>query len=886
MSGRAGFQPIGGGMQPLPMVQPPVAAAPVSGANREEAPQDPQPAAAVERSLVGKLDAMLLKAAERSTKAVDVNRLVKGVSGCGLSSEEIAELGTVAAGAAESFAALSKFTGREIAAALVEGEGGSFEWKDDDPVASAIRKALDDQAALSEKLHELANDRRVGAAFDAVCDHALMADRRQSEIFSLAIQLADAVAQSGEDPAVNAKLDAKLATLLPAQALSMHGNADAIDMMKEKLQPLADRIEAFRSRPNASITEEELACYTLEVVEAEAAIARAATQGFPTGNGGRWEPDKAFLGSAKALVTGAKTVLLDVRKQVGMASAAAFVSKTFALSDGFVPVYEENLYGLKTSFPRLAAAAEIRYKLHDLAKKYLEDADDATLSKMRSLAVKLARVGEKQVREEVAKLRKTSAGEYVDMTDDDWNAFESEFSHIKGMLSQVEHLAQMVKRVEGGLGQYELLSTTTAQALLVGKIPFSTLVEARVHGMSDDDVDPSLDDSRVVSSERLGSGAANTVYLVKYEDGAEYVFKPESAGRQGMESLSLTKDYKPHQQVAELNIATQKTADALGLGDVVPKSTVGSHKGCYGLFMEKVPGAEARQFASGRAKIAPGKLSAKQIRDLRDEDYAKVIGGIMRQTNRLEWLDIITGQGDRHNSNYMIEVGEDLKVSVKGIDNDECFPAYRAGMHSYVLEKPHASFFRTNIEEIVKRYPANYQDEIRERLNKDAGIEDLGNGRIRINTARFENKELLLAARKAIGMQGADLPDFIDEDLYAQLMAMKPGQARDAWMAELRRRLPEDALVSAVARLDEAIAHAESLAKAGMVVKNEDFFVRDVQNKLYRRHFHAPLNQIKPTADNKFTLQDKEVVGEIQYQTRPLFVRDLFYATRKSGWYA
>ena len=32
----------------------------------------------------------------------------------------------------------------------------------------------------------------------------------------------------------------------------------------------------------------------------------------------------------------------------------------------------------------------------------------------------------------------------------------------------------------------------------------------------------------------------------------------------------------------------------------------------------------------------------------------------MRGINRLEWLDIITGQGDRHPRNYMIQVWPDL----------------------------------------------------------------------------------------------------------------------------------------------------------------------------------------------------------------------------------
>ena len=389
----------------------------------------------------------------------------------------------------------------------------------------------------------------------------------------------------------------------------------------------------------------------------------------------------------------------------------------------------------------------------------------------------------------------------------------------------------------------------------------------------------------MVSSKTLGSGGANTVSLVKYEDGQEFVFKPEAAGRQGIESLLLSKDYKPHQQMAELNIATQKTADVLGLGDIMTKTSVGTHKGLYGIFMEKAPGAEAGKFASGKAKAEPGTLTAAQIQNLPDDAYAKVIGDMIRKTNRIEWLDMITGQGDRHNKNYMIEVGEDLTVTVKCIDNDECFPAYRTGLRTFVLEEGHARKFVRTVDEIILQYPPQYQAEIRQRLESDPGYKRLPDNKVIIDATKFENQELIWALKKSVGLHGAALPDFLDEDLYAHLMALKEGEARDIWITDIRARLPKEAADSAVNRLDEAIAHAESLNRAGKVVKTEDFQLREVQKSLCGKFLKEPSNPIKSTKDGKFTLINNDMLAMIKRQTRSIFMRDLFSATRKQGWY-
>ena len=437
----------------------------------------------------------------------------------------------------------------------------------------------------------------------------------------------------------------------------------------------------------------------------------------------------------------------------------------------------------------------------------------------------------------------------------------------------------------------QFLSTSSARALVEGKLDFATLVEARVHGMSDADVDPALDDSRLDSSIPLGAGKVNTVKLVTYKDGTQRVFKPESPGRQGMESLNLSKDYASEQQVANLNLATQSAAEVLGLTDVVPKCSVGMHDGDYGLFMEKAPGMEAADFARGK-QPKDGSLSLAEVKNLPHEQHAKVIGGIMRGINRLEWLDLITGQGDRHQRNYMIQVRSDLTVSVKGIDNDMCFSAYRTGLHTYVIKGEAAQVFRDKCKDIIHKYPIKLQSQVRHRLFTDPGFSEDPNGVITLDATKFKAGELHYAALRAIGMNGATLPKYIDEDLYRELTSLRTGERREAYLADLAKRLPPDAVDSARRRLDQAIDYAIKLAAEYRVVKNDDFEKRAVQKNLLEPEINAG-NVVKPVGNFQLSMEPipkskdqarRQVVRRANIQAKSIFVRDLYRKVTKADW--
>lgn len=893
MSGHAGFAPIGSNVPPIVPPQVGGVGSVVGGqggapdVHQQEQPSVEQPDKSNARSLAQKLDVMLLSAAQASTHSVSADSAVAAAKIASLGEAESAALAKAAKAARKAMKEIAGFSGRQIAAAFIV-DGKNFDWNKASPAAKAIQNAIDAQVELSALLTDIANRPEIsGKAFEAFSEMAMQCDRRHSEIFSLALQLADAASQAGDDPKLAARLDAKLETLLPRQAMTMHGNTEILDKMKAQLQPLAERLEAFVARPNASLTSEEFLAYSAEVKSASAAIRHALKEGFPTPDGGRLLPDRGFMSALSELTRAAEKQLEDVRKNIGNAVLKQFVTKNIAAPSDLTILAPENARMLAEAAPNLASAVKIRRELAKAAREYIADpTSDEKRQKIDEVMGRYAELDADVIKSDIGKL--FSNCRHV-MDDNDWRRLQSFFgAETQALKTQIAHLDAMVKSIREKMTPEQFLSTTSASALLRGKIAFSTLVEARIHGMQDADVDPKLDDSNHVSSKVLGAGNVNTVKLVTYKDGTQCVFKPEAIGRQSMENLALSNDYVPDQQVSQLNLATQSTAKALGLDDVMPKCTVGMHDGDYGLFMEKAPGVDAVDFVSGKG-VPPGSLSAKDVAKLSADKHAKVVGALIRGTNRLEWLDLVAGQGDRHAHNYMIDVKSDLTVSVKGIDNDQSFPAYRTGVRTYVLKGKHADAFRFVCDTIVNRYPKRLREKARERLLNDPGFKAGEDGTITIDTTKFKAGELHFAARNAVGMHGATLPDFIDEDLFQQLTALKSGEKRDAYLADLAKRLPTEAVYSARNRLDEAIAHAEKLFAEGKVVANGDFEKQDVQKRLLGRELNAenpvkPLNGYKlPTGNGMDPRQD--IVFQAKRQNKSLFMRDLIDKTCKKDWF-
>ena len=266
--------------------------------------------------------------------------------------------------------------------------------------------------------------------------------------------------------------------------------------------------------------------------------------------------------------------------------------------------------------------------------------------------------------------------------------------------------------------------------VFLGERSLSSVVDAKIRGFNPEDVDPATDDANIVSSKRLSSGAAGTTYLVTTKDGTEYVFKPELEGRLGLDHLTLAQGgaFDDSQTTARLNLATQDTAKMLGCDDVVVKYSVGNHDGQFGIFMEKARGATGQQFSDNEAVGDEGLLKPSEFKTalLDKAENNRLRGEVARKLCKLQWLDLVTGQMDRHWDNYFVGISKDQprKVSVKGIDCDASFPAYRVGLQKYALDKDLAKEFFDNLLKICKElHPSKQgQGEYDNRCSKDPAI--------------------------------------------------------------------------------------------------------------------------------------------------------------------
>ena len=175
--------------------------------------------------------------------------------------------------------------------------------------------------------------------------------------------------------------------------------------------------------------------------------------------------------------------------------------------------------------------------------------------------------------------------------------------------------------------------------------------------------DETLDRTR--SKEDFAGGQVNNVAKLAYKDKVG-IFKPEGVTTT---SSAWLIDFcgidKSAPRFGNRNIASRAISDVLGT-DVIPEACYTIHDVKIGLLMDMAPGAEVSRF-NGFDPDPPS------------ED---MLASLQKQLNGLEWTDMLTGQGDRHSRNYMIDCTSD-SVKITGIDNDFCFGRNQGAFNNY-----------------------------------------------------------------------------------------------------------------------------------------------------------------------------------------------------------
>ena len=204
------------------------------------------------------------QAGKLAAKGIDAAALKTQVGEFGLGKKDLKTLNKLIDSAAKKLNALDKFTGFELADATKKDVGKdrqvTFDWNVKSPAGKAIRDAIDAQTALSEKIAQLVNTAQglSAKAKDVFFTAAMTCDRRACEIETLVMQFAEAIPKL-PNAAVNAldqeaqdRLDTKIFDLMGEKSVTMHGNAEAIKHMEEKLAPLAKRLDDFTTKKRAS----------------------------------------------------------------------------------------------------------------------------------------------------------------------------------------------------------------------------------------------------------------------------------------------------------------------------------------------------------------------------------------------------------------------------------------------------------------------------------------------------------------------------------------------------------------------------------------------------------------------------------------------------------
>ena len=867
-----------------------------TGANQpQQAPDlrpdaEPQPVKTSARSVVRQLDVLLLNAAGNSVAADGVKRMDamgKALVKLGVIAQKDADkLVNLAKDASAKLKALDKFSGREIAKALMtDKKSGELVWGKGfiglNAAAKAVKSAVEAQQAFSEALGEF-NDGLVGnknvnpALQDAFMEMQFQCDRRSTEIYSVAVRMHDLVQQdvvggADADPQVAAYLDAKFNELMPREAILMHGTAEALEKMNDMMGPLVSKLADFAESGGKELGPAELAAVRADMATMRNAIENVRKNGLETG-GGRTEVDRSLLGAMEKILDGAEQQLADARKVFAIKTREAFVRE---VRDALSP--EKATGGFK-AMPSQAAGHPAVQELVGASNALVR-----TLVKFSSGELPMSQFDE-AVKPCLARFKKEFFSELENILPSlgfDPAASKQAAKTVEGMrlvVAQFKEMMASTERLMKGEGDFGI-ATGDVRRILLGEKSISGLVEAKARGFKSGDVDPAADDANIVGSRMLGAGSAGTTYLLATKTGGELVFKPEMDSRLGLDEILLGMDnaYLDSQKTANLNLATQDTAKTFGCEDVVVKYSVGNHNGQFGFFMEKakgVPGsAFGRKINEGGGGVPPSEMH--KITD--PAEQTRIKGALARKLNRLMWLDLITGQGDRHSSNYFVHVDTDShEPTVNAIDNDASFSANRIGLMKFKLDKAQTARYEAELKDVCQKvHGRGWKAEYNNRVSKDPAIVREG-GTMTIDLAKAQSHETKMAIIHALGLQCVALPEEIDEDFYKHLIAMADDPAKkQAYLDSIAPRISPDALKATEARLDEAIDHAKALKEKGKVYGKEQWQNED--NLKDMTGFKASVT-IKKTDGSTVKVDNKiECVRDYNQRKCPSFFKREFF---------
>ena len=676
-----------------------------------------------------------------------------------------------------------------------------------------FRDASNRQFELANAMRELAADLRGRTPELDLCsrmldDLSFKCDSRGSEILTLYME----VETSGKKQMIGDNSSfgtAKAADLMKGMAGSMHGN-DKSQLLKDQVDGLERQLAKISGAPKVALNEINRLLEKANALSAElktAAVSQTMDADIHAKLTEHLDQLESRMG--EYIERAVKTSVANTVKQCGSPNktgrdVAAFIGAR------------------KGDFGKLNAMMSALSKLKADNGGSVEDKDLGDIEKLlRDETVELAEEIEKY-RQLPKDSRAPDLGGKWDEENTDLDNFLTRigYSESNAILMAVRVARELSKRHQGWRDRNEVKQRLGGEDVVNvfrhdANPNLSMLVETRINGANEANVNLQLCDKNVIGEKPLGSGVVNKVVKLTYRMPGrakkDFVFKPDLSGRCGLDGLVLGAyhAYVTAQQSVKLNTATCDMAEFLGLGNLTGKNYVTVHNGQYGLLMEMAPG-----------KVAADIPDDPKLMDLVTTNF-KVCGDLAKQLNDLRWLDLATGQGDRHSQNYLVDFsGKGNKPKVTAIDNDMCFSSYMVGIGKFKLNHDNDDADKSQRVQDFWKNLFFYCNNDQKKYNKLGG-EIMKNGYV-VDT-RKAGKEVICALFKTFAYHAPTLPRQMSRSLCNKFMSLTDDDI-GAFAKKLAKNVNSKKAVEATkARLTELRKIAIEYNANGLVVEDKDW---------------------------------------------------------------
>ncbi len=167
------------------------------------------------------MDILLLKAVKGVSGELNAEEVAKAANSAKLPRAMKNELKSLAEAAQKSLAALDKFTGKDLAAAMEKKADGTVDWKEGSMAAKAFEEAQNAQEKLSSALAKALSKAKNANTQATLEELMLQCDRRIGEIETLVLQMTEIIDAGGEsalDDAAALANDGKLSSFTSTAA--------------------------------------------------------------------------------------------------------------------------------------------------------------------------------------------------------------------------------------------------------------------------------------------------------------------------------------------------------------------------------------------------------------------------------------------------------------------------------------------------------------------------------------------------------------------------------------------------------------------------------------------------------------------------------------------